>query len=301
MISSRELVIQTIKRQATFKVPKGELVLDDEVIQKALTCKTIGFEERSEFAHSLGLDIISLSPKYLHDQGEVSIELESMNVEAWTKKTSLFSFVLLDGAFELGMRVFGFEEFLSMIMEDPEDTLEFVERVERLNMETASKLADLGVNGIIIADDVAYQDGLIIRHQLFRELFLPSLERQVRAVSQKNMIPFFHSDGNYLSIMEDVIDAGFKGIHCIDKNCGVSLEELAPYSKKICLWGHLDIEDLKASREEAGLNQLVGQMKETTDFKGFILGTNSGLFTGMDLHGLRNIYQTIDDKSIERQ
>ena len=289
----RELVLKTIDRQTTHRVPKGELVLDDEVIGNRLKTKSVGFDEKVEFVNHFGLDIISLSPKYSKNE-DFFIDCAEMEIDKWAQNTSLFTFVILDGAFEYGLRHFGFEDFLSMIMRDPQGTKNFISQVEKINLETACQLADQGLDGIIMADDIAFQNGLLIRPEHFREIFLPSLERQVKVIEERQMIPFFHSDGNYLAVIEDIIDIGFKGIHCIDKRCGVNLKKLAPYGDKFCLWGHLDVDHLHSSQDETLMTDLIDNIEDSTGFKGFILGTNSGLFSGIDLDQLQNIYTNVD-------
>ena len=200
MVSSRELVQSILRHERGARVPKGELVLDDKVIAKSLDTLSIGFDERYEFAKSLGLDMIVLSPTY--PKNSLSVDCSSLDINKWVNR-DLFSFVILDGAFELGLRVFGFPEYLSMVMSGDEELEEFILEVEKSNKETIAKLSDQGINGIIVADDIAFQDGLIVRPSIFRELFLPTLERQVKEIESRKMTPFFHSDGYYMSVMDD--------------------------------------------------------------------------------------------------
>lgn len=293
MVNSRELVERALKHERGPRLPKGELVLDDVVIAKSLDTLTIGFDERYEFAKSLGLDMIALSPTYPKDKDNLSIDCSSLDIDKWVN-TDLFSFVILDGAFELGLRIFGFPEYLSMVMSKDQELEEFILEVEKMNKEAIKKLSDQGINGIIIADDIAFQDGLIIRPNTFKELFLPTLECQVKEIEKRQMTPFFHSDGYYMSIMDDIVEVGFKGIHCIDRNCKMNLTDLKSYSEKICLWGHLDVNHIKDSDDENKIKTMANEIKEATDFRGFILGTNSGLFSGMDVDGLKRVYDRVD-------
>ena len=293
MVSSRELVQGALRQERGTRVPKGELVVDDKVIKQVLHTQSVGFDERYEFAKGLGLDMIVLSPQYPKGSKNLSIDCSSLDINKWVG-TDLFSFVILDGAFELGLRMFGFQQYLSMVMGEDEELDEFILEVERVNKETINMLSHQGIDGIIVADDIAFQDGLIIRPNKFRELFLPTLERQVKVIEDRQMTPFFHSDGNYLKIMDDIVEAGFKGIHCIDRNCKMNLKDLENYSEKICLWGHLDVNHIKDSEDENSIKSIVSEINDATDFKGFILGTNSGIFPGMDIDGLRKIYKKVD-------
>ena len=297
MRNSRELVLQAINHQRTVNIPKGELVLDDGIIQESLQSKIVGFDERYEFVKKMGLDMIVLSPTYPKEyHGQLSIDIESLDIAKWAN-TDLFSFVILDGAFELGMRVFGVPEFLSMAMSKDDELETFISQVEKTNKQTARILADKGINGIIIADDIAYPDGLFIRPSKFRDQFLPTLEHQVKAIEEVQIIPFFHSDGYYISIIEDIIGVGFKGIHCIDRNSKMHLKNLVEYADKLCLWGHLDFDHIENADEQNTIESIAKEIKDATDFKGFILGTNSGMFTGMDVQKLKNIYDKVEEFS----
>lgn len=293
MVSSRELIQKVLRNERGVRMPKGELVLDDKVIKEELHTQSVGLDERYEFVKSLGLDMIVLSPSYPKDSKSLTIDCSSLDINKWVN-TDLFSFVILDGAFELGLRIFGFQQYLSMVMSEDEELHEFILEVERVNKETISQLSDQGINGIIVADDIAFQDGLIIRPSKFKELFLPTLERQVKEIEGRQMTPFFHSDGNYLKIMDDIVGAGFKGIHCIDRNCKMNLKDLKSYSEKICIWGHLDVNHIKVSDDQNAIKSMTNEIKDATDFKGFILGTNSGIFSGIDVGGLKKIYDGVD-------
>lgn len=289
MISSRELVQKTICRQITNRVPKGELCFDDEVVDIVLKSISpgfagdIGFEERYKFFKWLGLDLVSLSPAYPADRLPDHTECIVPDIEKWTEETDLFVFVILDGAFEWGIRVFGFQEYMMMVMRSPEKVTDFVHQVEKLNMNLMDRLAEQGINGVILADDIADRDRLMLRPAIFREIFLPSMERQVKALSDRGLPAFFHSDGNYQVIIDDLINIGFVGLNCIDKNCGMDINTLQEqYGNRLCFWGHLGVDDVNK-----GINP------EIKNPVGLILGTNSGLFSGLDMQKLKTIYSSI--------
>lgn len=291
-LTARELVHRTIDHHMTNKVPKGEIVLDDISVSESVGCKSVGFEERFEYVKKLNLDIITLTPKYM-SKGTFQIDYD--DVEKWVKDTSLFVFVMLDGAFEYGLRTFGFDKYFSMVLENPRSMSSFISEVESFNLKAILQLATRGVDGIIIADDIAYQKGLMIHPKQFRDVFLPSLAKQVKSIINCKMVPFFHSDGNYLTLVEDIINVGFRGIHCIDRKCKIGLEEFQPYIDNICLWGHLDDHTINESCNRLVMQDLVQEIISITNFTGFILGTNSGLFPGIDINQLKKIHSTVDE------
>lgn len=293
-LSSRDLIKNTILRLDVPKVAKGELVLDDRVIGNHYGTTEITFDQRWDFARDMELDLVTHFPVYGKDSGVPILNLNPTELTQWAVKTDFFHFFVLDGAFETGLSHFGFGEFCSMVMTEDDELEDFVKHMERINMDAIRRLADAGMNGVILADDIAIQNGLILRPDMFKDQFLASMERQVELMDKVGLVPFFHSDGNYLAIMDAIVQTGFSGLHCIDKKCNVTLEELKPYSKDLCLWGHLDVYDMDLAQDDAGLNQIVDHIDQNTAFQGFILGTNSGLFPGMDLAMLRRIHRETD-------
>ena len=290
---SRELVKRLLRRELTCRAAKGELCLDDGIIRRTLECERVGFEEKVRFIHWLGSDIICLTPTYVGSPKQLFRPDESIlaEVDLWIQKTDLFVFAILDGAFELGVRTFGFQSFLRQLQRTPSKVKMFVDRVEKNNKNAASQLAGHGIDGIIIADDIAYKDGLLFRPQAFNELFLPSLARQIECSSSKGVPVFFHSDGNYCPIIPSLIEVGFSGLHCIDKNCGMCPDALLHnYGDALCLWGHIDATDIELFRrqtESSGLHATLRHMKKSIADSRFILGTTSGLYPGMDTAGLK--------------
>lgn len=278
------------------KVPKGELCINDSVIRNILNCKHVGFDERKEFIDSLGLDIVTISTVYscLKQKIPKSENYLWPDIKKWTQDTSLFTFGIIDGAFELGLRTLGFQEFFGIIQASPSALRDFIKSVEDLNLSLIKKLADEGVDGIILADDIAYQKGLLVSPQILREFFFPSLERQVKVIDKLGIQAFYHSDGNYSKVIADIINVGFGGLHCIDKNSSMDIFDLQQkVGEKLWLWGHLDINDINEAKNKSFLEDLIIKVQKLSYNKRLILGTSSGLFDGMDLNQLKAIYQSI--------
>ncbi len=294
--SSRERVLNLIKNGKADRVPKGELVINDPLIQTELKCDSVNFAQRLAFVNSLGLDIITLSPTYPKVARELPRPQEYLwpDLEKWTKETSLFSFAILDGAFEWGMRLFGFEEYFILLKKSPDSLLEFIKEVEKLNTLMIEKLVGQGINGIILADDIAYQRGFLINPKTIRKYFMPSIERQVKEIDKAGVPAFYHSDGNYREVIGDIINAGFVGLHCLERNSGMLVDELQQeIGDKLCLWGHLDVNDLENSKEPACREELVKSINKLGKNNKFILGTNSGLFEAMDIESLKTLYSAV--------
>jgi uroporphyrinogen decarboxylase len=278
------------------RVPIGELCIDKALIQQTLSCEKTGFEETFSFVSKMNMDIFTISPVYPQEAKRLPRPDEYLWPELikWTIETPLFTFALLDGAFEWGLRIFGFRDFLILNKTSPMTLSRFIQEVEELNQTLIRFLAKSGIDGIILGDDIAYAKGLMMKPSVLREYFFPSLARQVTVATKNGLPVFYHSDGNYRDVIADIIDMGFNGLHCIDRPSGMDITKIQKeVGNALCLWGHLDIADTTQAGDAEKLPDLVDSIHRLASGKRFMLGTTSGLFKGMDLEGLRALYLSV--------
>jgi uroporphyrinogen decarboxylase len=294
---SKSLVRRTIKRQAADRTPVGELCIDDALVTAFTGTFRVGFEQRRQVADRLGLDLISLAPDYgsRTDRNVLpapdAVGLKA--VEVWAEKTHLFIFVLLDGGFQWGLKRWGFQRFLTMVMRQSTDVPNLLKQVETLNRRLIKRAADLGADGVVIADDIAYQSGLLLPPDRIRELFLPSLARQTETCHAAGLSVFFHSDGNLDAILKDIVGIGFDGLQCIETASGMDLAMVkTDYGNRLCLWGNLDPACLVEKLSDEVINARVGAVLASgVRNGGLIFGTSSGLFQGMRPRSIELAYR----------
>ena len=206
-MNPKERVLAAIGHERADKVPRGEIVIDDSVVQSVLQCAHVSFEERWEFVKTLGLDLVSQAPTFcpqsigigLPDPSQVIWE----NLDNWASQSDRFIIAVLDGAFEWGIRLYGFQKFMVALVRGDSSLADLIKTVEALNAILASQAKDRGAEAVLLADDIAYQHGLMASPDLLRRHFLPSLARQTGIFKAMNLPVFFHSDGNLNEIMQD--------------------------------------------------------------------------------------------------
>lgn len=296
---SKSLVRRTIKRQAVDRIPVGELCIDDAVVAAFTGTSRVGFAQRRQVADRLGLDLICLGADYgsRNDSGALpAADAVGLNaVEAWAGQTDRFIFVLLDGGFQWGLKTLGFQQFLTMVMRQSTDVPDLLQHVEILNRRLIERAAGLGADGVVIADDIAYQHGLLLPPDRIKELFLPSLARQAEACHAAGLAVFFHSDGNLDAVLEDIAGSGFDGLQCIEAAAGMDLAAVkADYGRQLCLWGNLDpaclVEEMSGEAIDACVEAVLASGAREG---GLIFGTSSGLFQGMRPRSIERAYQTV--------
>jgi uroporphyrinogen decarboxylase len=173
---------------------------------------------------------------------------------------------------------------------------DFIRAVEALNLELAIQAQDLGAMGVLLADDLGYQRGLMFNPDLLQLHFFPFLARQAESLMTQGMPVFFHSDGNLNGILADLAGMNLAGLHGLEDAAGMDLGFIKQhYGSQLCLWGNLDPGHLvfPRSREEIAI-QVDSILKAAGREGGFIFGTNSGLFKGVRLENLRTLYEILD-------
>lgn len=289
-------VTAAIGRQPVDRIPCAELVIDDEVIQAMFGPIELAFGHRLEFVQTLGLDAVCLHPADAAESARLPgpQAVVFADLENWTA-TDLFTFAVLDGPMGWGFKLLGFEPLLTRMIRQPEEFRELTVAVEQLNLSLLDRLAANGINGIILADDIAFNQGVIARPSLLRQALFPSLARQAAYARQLGLPVFFHSDGNLALVLADIAAAGFDGLQCLETLAGMDIGAVkAQYGDKLCLWGNLDPAELIEARRPEALAQAVRRIAAAAaGGSGFIFGTSSGLFAPMRLENIKSVYAII--------
>ncbi len=277
-------------------VPRGEITIDDSVVLDTLECRRVGYEERLRFCSLLGMEIFCLAPlpALPSDRLPPAGELIWPDLGRWVEESGLFTFAVLDGSFGWGLRIFGFEKFFALTARGDQSLREFNEQVGKLNRDLSARLADAGIHGLILADDVAHSNGLFVGPRGMETHFLPWLSWQAERILSLGVPLFFHSDGDYREILTRISSIGFHGLHCIDPDSNMDLNEVrSRVGKEICLWGTLSARRLERCAGAGGCKGLIREVKEAASAGRFILGTTSGLFKGLRTDVLQAIYRHI--------
>jgi uroporphyrinogen decarboxylase len=253
-----------------------------------------------EFVRLLGLDLVCQAPLFPPQSVRRALpkpaEAGWGDLEAWSSRADRFIFITLDGAMGWGMRLFGFQEFMVALFKGSLYLSDCVNAVEALNLELARQARDCGAMGVLLADDLGYQRGLMYNPELLRLHLFPSLVRQTETLVTLGLPVFFHSDGNLNEILPDLAKMGFTGLHGLEGAAGMDLAFVKRhYGSSLCLWGNLDPDYLALPRSPEEIAIQVESILKTADQEGgFIFGTSSGLFKGVRSENLRTIYETLD-------
>ena len=138
----------------------------------------------------------------------------------------------------LGM---GFETFATMIYDDRAMVEELFEMYTGWYAQAIKHLCELDFDFLWCADDIAFKTSTYVSPQLFRELFLPGYRRAAEQITKPWV---FHSDGNLMPILDDLLELGMNGLHPIEPDAMDLAELKRRYGPRLCLCGHVSLDAL---------------------------------------------------------
>jgi uroporphyrinogen decarboxylase len=249
-VTGVERVFLAINHREADRVPKGEWSLGPGLIS-ALMGKDgpPSFEDEAAARELLGMDLVAVAPD------------GCSLIDRWRRETDLFVFALVDGPFERIVAKLGFVEFMTGLGREEHKIAGLAAREAEKGVELARRCLEAGAHGVIIADDIAYNRGTLIRPDTLRRVFLPLWRGQVQALT--GVPVFFHADGNFTALLADLVGAGFAGLHSLEPGAGMDIGQIKQeHGHKLCLWGNVDLGWLVDTKDEeqiaAGVRDLMG-------------------------------------------
>ena len=123
---------------------------------------------------------------------------------------------------------------------NPSFAKKLIKVIAETSLEIAKNIIDRGVDILVVGDDVADTKSPFFSLPLFREFFLPYLERFVEEAHKKG-IPFMrHSDGNLYPLLDDFVRIGIDGLHPIEPGAMDLADVKQRYGDKFFLRGNVD-------------------------------------------------------------
>jgi uroporphyrinogen decarboxylase len=153
------------------------------------------------------------------------------------------SAVIGGGIFEQPARVMGLQNFLMALITEPAFADRLMDTITDIYIESCNRYLDcVGpyIQVFTYWDDVAGQNGWLIRPELYRKLIKPKQKRLVEAIKKKtNAKLFYHSCGATRDLIPDLIEIGFDILNPVQVSAkGMDTKELkAQFGRDIVFWG----------------------------------------------------------------
>jgi uroporphyrinogen decarboxylase len=153
------------------------------------------------------------------------------------------SAVIGGGIFEQPARVMGMQNFLMALVSEPAFADRLMETITDIYIESCNNYLDqVGpyIQVFTYWDDLAGQNGWMIRPELYRKLVKPKQKRLVEAIKRKTDAKlFYHCCGAMRDLIPDLIEIGFDIINPVQVSArGMDTKALkAQFGRDIVFWG----------------------------------------------------------------
>lgn len=161
-------------------------------------------------------------------------------------------FCSIVGPFEITRHILGHsvDKVLIAIHKDPS----LVKYVSRHLGNYFSKLVEtyleLGVDGLWLWEDMAYNKGPYFSPRVYEEFFKPAHVQMTSPYRAKNLPVIIHTDGNVNLLIPRLIEAGFTALQPLEAKAGMDVVELKEkYGKTLSFIGNLDARKIANPKE----------------------------------------------------
>lgn len=197
------------------------------------------------------------------------------------------------GPFSAAWLMFGMEDFSYLLYDEPETVHSVLTAMADFVIEGGLRMADLGVDGIIFADDYGSNTQPMMSLPHFRQFIAPQIKRMADAFHKKGVPIIMHSDGCINPLVPDCMAAGIDGIHPLQRNAGMDIAQIKrDHGKQVCIFGNIDNNHLLVEGTPA---EVEAQVKECISIAapggGYCLGSDHSIHDDIPNENVFAIYE----------
>jgi hypothetical protein len=184
------------------------------------------------------------------------------------------AFFLTRGGLAPAMLSMGIDHFCLSLYDDPELVAQLLEIYFGWMEVVAERVCQLDFDVFCMADDFAFNTGMMFSPDSFRELIVPHYRR----IAEKISIPWvFHSDGNIQEGIEMLMEVGVAGIHPVEKAAMDIRKVKKQYRGRLCILGNVDMVLLGSGSPQEVEEEVYGLIRDVAPGGGFIMTSGNSL------------------------
>ncbi|MEZ4771086.1 MAG: uroporphyrinogen decarboxylase family protein [Caldilineales bacterium] len=188
----------------------------------------------------------------------------------------------------------GYQQALEDLALNPDLIDHVMEIPFQYHLAAAKRLVELGVDMIWLGDDVGAQNRMLISPATWRRFLKPRMAAFIAEIRRINpaLKVAYHSDGNILPIIPDLIEIGLDVLNPIQPRSMDPAEVARKFGDRLCFWGSIDEQHTLPFGAPADVEAEVRERLAT-------LGRRGGLIIGPTHHiqldtPLENFWAMVD-------
>ncbi len=218
------------------------------------------------------------------------------SLEFYRKDRERFCYVQCNGFFECYNDLFGIQNHLMYLILYPEEIKVLYARQAKWNIAFAKNCLELGMDMVHVSDDWGAQNSLMFSPAMFRELIKPYHLEVSRWVKKAGALISLHSDGNVMSVLDDIVDIGYDLIHPYQEQAGMDYSVyLNRYSDKFAILGGLCIQSTLGFGNYSRLDSQIRRVFKLLKGKRFCFCTTHFVQNHCTMDELRFAYDLVSE------
>jgi uroporphyrinogen-III decarboxylase len=217
----------------------------------------------------------------------------SRDLKTW--QDQFFTLVEMKNIFKLCWELRGFEQFMLDLSLNPLLVEALADRAMEHLTEQVQVLSNQGIDLIMLAGDIAMQDGMMLSPATWRRYFKPRLRQLLESVKTESDLYFmFHSDGDILEVMDDLIEIEFDAVTPVQPECMDVVEIKRRYGQSLCLHGTISCQQTLPFGTPDEVKAEVRQRLDCCAQEGgLILAPSNTLQPDVPLENILALYQAV--------
>jgi uroporphyrinogen decarboxylase len=195
--------------------------------------------------------------------------------------------------FTLSWMLMGFENFAESLLADPEFASAVIRRIAGIQMRALDEILELPhVAAVWAVDDIAQKHGPMISPAMLREHILPWYQKAAARCHETGRLFFMHSDGNLMTLIDDLIDLGLDALHPIDPTAMDIVEIKRRWGDRLCLFGNVDTELLRSGSVDEVRATVRNLLRRVAPGGGYGIGSGNSVPSWARLENYNAMRQT---------
>ena len=177
------------------------------------------------------------------------------------------------------------EAWCARLVEEPARVKDDAARRVTDALERGERIAaHAGLDGFALCADYCFNTGPFLPPGWFGEFVTPFLKELVQGYRDQGHYVIKHTDGNIMSILDDLVDAGPHALHSLDPQGGVDIAEVKRLvGDRVCLRGNVNCGLLDSGTEEECVASARNALRAGMPGGGYVFSTSNCIYTGMRL------------------
>ena len=170
------------------------------------------------------------------------------------------------------------------------DTL--LENQERVMRAVCDRFAD-DLALVMVNDDIAYNAGLMIKPEMFLEMFPHRMKRLIAPAKEHGKLVLMHTDGKTDAFMEILHEVGIDANHPIEPESNDIVEVKKKWAGKMALIGNIPTVLLAYGEKEEIEERVRQYCMDVAPGGGFVLGSSTSIMDGIPPENFVTMIQAV--------